>query len=245
MKKHITAALAIFLLTTLLWAGCGKPPVAEQLALGEQYLIDLAYEEALAVYLNVIAIEPKNPAGYAGAAKSYAGLGDTSAAKDILQQGLDETQSEDLRELLRQMQLDVLLSEEQLAFLQPLEAALLAYDMDTAFPILQSSQFQQLCRSLPKQHGNVYKNDASGEWMLVYTLQTEVDGENFGLTVVDSWENGTRLFAEAYLRNGKMDGGSMLTYDVVDGKVSDKFYNAIGVEMTENGFSTYRYEPDT
>jgi hypothetical protein len=218
-------------------------------------------------FLKVIEIEPMNPRGYTGAAEAYLALGYADKSKGVLEKGLavlpnndeiitaltfrnledtpqDDNQDVDSNSIPTQRP-DVALSEEQLAFLSTLEAAITTYDMETAFPILASLEFQELCRNLPKENGNVYKYDGSGEWMLVYHLQTEVVGENFGISLVDDWENGRRLFAESYLRDDKINGGTMMTYDIVDGVVSDRFYNAIGVEvMDDGGFRTYQYEPN-
>jgi RNA polymerase sigma factor (sigma-70 family) len=140
--------------------------------------------------------------------------------------------------------LDVYLTAEQLAFLEPLETALLAYDMDAAFPLLKSAEFQAICRSLPQADGNTYKFDESGEWMLACFPQDEVDGENFQIALVTDWENGNIYLAEAYLRGGEFDGGSMQTIDIINGEISHTFHDAIGVEVDGDGFRTYRYEPD-
>jgi tetratricopeptide (TPR) repeat protein len=63
---------------------------AEYLDLGEKYLLELNYEQALVQFLLVIEIEPKNARAYIGAADAYIGLGDTDSAILILQQGLEE-----------------------------------------------------------------------------------------------------------------------------------------------------------
>jgi len=67
------------------------PPltVTELLNLGEQFLLELNYEQALVQFLRVIEIEPMNPRGYTGAAESFVGLGRADEAVSILRQGLD------------------------------------------------------------------------------------------------------------------------------------------------------------
>jgi tetratricopeptide (TPR) repeat protein len=62
---------------------------AELLDLGEKYLHELNYEQALVQFLKVIGIEPMNPRGYTGAAEAYIGLGDMSQAEAILNKGLN------------------------------------------------------------------------------------------------------------------------------------------------------------
>lgn len=63
--------------------------VAQHLDLGERYLLDLNYEQALVHFLQVIDIEPKNPRGYTGAAESHLGLEQYDEAIAILEQGLE------------------------------------------------------------------------------------------------------------------------------------------------------------
>ncbi|MDR1705100.1 MAG: RNA polymerase sigma factor [Clostridiales bacterium] len=138
----------------------------------------------------------------------------------------DETPDEPEQEL------DVYLTTEQLAFLEPLETALLAYGMDSAFPILQSPEFQALCRSLPEPDGNTYKYNDSGEWMIACFPQDD-GGENFQIAFVTNWDDGNVYLAEAYRRDGAITGGTMMTYDVTAGNVSDAFYNAIDVNVAD------------
>jgi len=61
---------------------------AEILELGEKYMRELDYENALLQFLKAIEIEPMNPRGYISAAESYIKLGRTDAAITILNQGL-------------------------------------------------------------------------------------------------------------------------------------------------------------
>jgi tetratricopeptide (TPR) repeat protein len=82
------------LLALSLFASCVNPAqplsTAELLDLGEKYLLELNYEQALVQFLRVIEVEPRNPRGYTGAAEAYIGLGDTDAAIVILRQGLGQ-----------------------------------------------------------------------------------------------------------------------------------------------------------
>ncbi|MDR0220224.1 MAG: tetratricopeptide repeat protein, partial [Lachnospiraceae bacterium] len=67
-----------------------KPLTAEGfLDLGEKYLLDLDYEQALVQFDLVIIIEPRNPRGYTGAAEAYMGMGDIDSAIAVLRQGLE------------------------------------------------------------------------------------------------------------------------------------------------------------
>ena len=84
----LCAVLAILPLTS-----CEKSDlpltVAQLLDLGEKYLLDLDYEQALVQFLEVIEIEPMNPRGYTGAADAYIGLDRLDDAIAILKKGLE------------------------------------------------------------------------------------------------------------------------------------------------------------
>ena len=91
MKRIVPAVLCAILSLSLLSA-CAKPiesPIsaAKLLNLGEKYLLELNYENALVQFLIVIEIEPINPRGYTGAAEAYVGLGDIESAVAVLEQG--------------------------------------------------------------------------------------------------------------------------------------------------------------
>ena len=99
MKKLIAILLCCALLFGM--AACAKKPevaqtAAELLDLGEKFLFELDYEQALVQFLKVIEIEPMNPRGYTGAADAYLAMGDLDAAQEILQQGFDKTGDEGL-----------------------------------------------------------------------------------------------------------------------------------------------------
>jgi len=82
----ITAILCLILL-----ASHGKPNqsinVEELLDLGEKYLLEMEYEQAVIQFLKVIEIEPMNPRGYTGAAEAYIALGQLDNALSVLQEG--------------------------------------------------------------------------------------------------------------------------------------------------------------
>ncbi|MCL2068301.1 MAG: tetratricopeptide repeat protein [Oscillospiraceae bacterium] len=94
MRKYIIIALvialvagaAIFLSMRGEEDGANSP--AQLLSLGERFLLELDYEQALVQFLRVIEIEPMNERAYLGAAETYIGMGDIDAAIAILEQGL-------------------------------------------------------------------------------------------------------------------------------------------------------------
>ena len=66
MKKHLSLALIVALLLTLVACGTPAPIPNPPLVLGEKYLADLDYEQALLQFDQAIEIDPKNPRGYLG-----------------------------------------------------------------------------------------------------------------------------------------------------------------------------------
>ena len=89
MKRFISILLCCALLFGM--SACSKPETTtnavEMLSLGEKYLLDLNYEQALVQFLQVIEIEPMNPRGYIAAADAYIGLGDYENAAKIIAKG--------------------------------------------------------------------------------------------------------------------------------------------------------------
>ena len=62
----------------------------ELLALGEKYLLELNYEQAIVYFTKVIEIEPRNLRGYTGAAEAYIGLERFSDSVYIVHSGIKE-----------------------------------------------------------------------------------------------------------------------------------------------------------
>ena len=74
MKRIATLMTAILLIVTM-FSACGRPEgssltAADYLDLGEKYLLEMNYEQALVQFLKAIEIEPMNPRGYTGAAEA-------------------------------------------------------------------------------------------------------------------------------------------------------------------------------
>jgi len=102
MRRIIALLTAILFL--LAGGSCAvpttPPPAAELLNLGEKYLQELDYEQALVQFLAVIDIKPMNARAYLGAAEAYIALGDTDAAIAVLEQGLEATSDAGIAEML-------------------------------------------------------------------------------------------------------------------------------------------------
>ncbi|MDR1644011.1 MAG: DUF3160 domain-containing protein [Clostridiales bacterium] len=91
--KRVTAIVMSILLALTMLASCRAKKaltVPELLDLGEKYLLELNYAQAIIQFIAVIEIEPKNPRGYTGLAEAYIGTGRPDKAAEALKKGLLE-----------------------------------------------------------------------------------------------------------------------------------------------------------
>lgn len=72
----------------------------DQYDLGVRYLSDGNYEEAIIAFTTAIEIDPKQSDAYRKAAEAYEGLGDIDSAIAVLQQGIEITGDQALKDLL-------------------------------------------------------------------------------------------------------------------------------------------------
>ena len=78
--------------------------LAGYLDLGNKYLVENDYEQAIVEFEKAIAIDPKQPAAYEGMARAWFSLGDTQRAVGIIEEGIEQTGARELKELLAQME---------------------------------------------------------------------------------------------------------------------------------------------
>ncbi|MDR3277843.1 MAG: tetratricopeptide repeat protein [Oscillospiraceae bacterium] len=84
----VLGAAAYFVAPKLL-PSSDKPLTADELLdLGEKYLLDLDYEQAIVYFEQLVEVEPKNPRGYTGLAEAYEAQGETAKAERALKRGL-------------------------------------------------------------------------------------------------------------------------------------------------------------
>ena len=96
-----TLAIVIGIMLTL----NSQPATADDmLSLGERYLLEMQFEQALVQFLGVIEIEPMNVRAYLGAAEAFIGLGQQEAAINILRLGYERTRDEAIRQMLMELE---------------------------------------------------------------------------------------------------------------------------------------------
>ncbi|MDR1210334.1 MAG: tetratricopeptide repeat protein [Clostridiales bacterium] len=188
--KRVASKLTILALALTIFAACAAPAreltAAELLDLGEKYLLELDYEQAIVQFTRLIEIEPKNPRGYTGLAEAYVGIGDTDRAVEALRRG--RAQLPDSAEIaamldellpapeltpeptseLTPVSVDIVLTSEQFGVLEPIETAVLAADYAVAYELANSREFRSLCAEVSSGTDIIYKSDNSGIWKLRY-----------------------------------------------------------------------------
>ena len=97
-KRYFTWLLLAMVL--MMFYGCAKKQdsLEELLILGQKYLTEENYEEAVVAFEKAIAADEKSVEAYIGLADAYAGQGNAGKAVEILEQGYGLTQDEALIE---------------------------------------------------------------------------------------------------------------------------------------------------
>ncbi len=104
MKKFMSIILTILLAFALV--SCAKaqtPDWQTSLDLGQKYLLDGNYEQAIIEFNKVIEIDPKNVEAYIGLAEVYAAQGDYDSAISVLEQGYAETGNQSLQDKINEL----------------------------------------------------------------------------------------------------------------------------------------------
>ncbi len=78
--------------------------LAEQLDLGNRYLEEMDFEQAVVAFTKAIEIDPMSMDAYIGAADAYVGLGEPERAKEVLEQGMEKISDVRLEEKLKEIE---------------------------------------------------------------------------------------------------------------------------------------------
>ncbi len=98
MKRRIVLTIIAIVLVCF-GAACGSGQSLEELLeLGQRYLLEENYEEAVVAFEKAIALDEKCVDAYVGAADAYVGLDKTDEAIRVLEAGYENTQDEGLLE---------------------------------------------------------------------------------------------------------------------------------------------------
>ena len=119
-KKTVIAVAAVIVISAIVFVliaggNSSAKRIAELLDLGNKYLTEQDYEEAVAAFQEAIEIEPKCEEAYLGLADVYIAMDDYESAIDILQQGIEQTGSEELAAYLEEIKEDYARIQEEAA----------------------------------------------------------------------------------------------------------------------------------
>ena len=109
-KQFLIMCIAIlililtFILVAVLISGSKGNKLNEQLNLGEKFLSELDYEQAIAAYEQAIVIEPKSVEAYVGMAQVYVAQNDYAKALEVLDKGYSETGEASITEVINSIE---------------------------------------------------------------------------------------------------------------------------------------------
>lgn len=93
-RKNLLLFAAVTLLAILIFAACGSKAAtaADKIELGQKYLIELNYTEAIASFTEAIKLDPNNIQAYMGRAEAYLALGEYDKALEDYQFVCEKTE---------------------------------------------------------------------------------------------------------------------------------------------------------
>ncbi len=147
--KKVQRICIILAIAICFLMGCGKSEeqqIAEQLKLGETYLAEADYEQAIVAFNKVIELDEKNTAGYIGLIEAYLKNGDTDAAVQCGESGMEKLDDDVLRDKLfeayQQKQLEI----------DDISEKLLLYDKMLHLAPNQKAVYLEMAALYEKQH---------------------------------------------------------------------------------------------
>ncbi len=233
MKKWIVGCMAVFLM--LAAVACQKSvaaQVAEQLELGQQYLLEQEYEQAVVAFQKAIELEPNTKEAYYGLGQSYEGLAGKSGEDQKEEQTAYFAQAEEA--YLQVLQMDALDSDactrliavyentgelEKLAALgsyyhgETADAELLRRieEAGTCLGVVQ--QIAELCEA--ENMEEVFTLLQSGDYQTLKELSSRLqspvflvkNGVGIGLYRVNTERYGINQFGDCMVYYGRFEGG--------------------------------------
>ena len=198
-KSHIGLIIGLIIAACIVIAGVAGmlfflnrgPSIEERLEMGNRYLEDLDYDEAIEVFQEILDIDPKCVDAYMGLADAYIGVEDYESAMDILEKGYDKTEDDDLKERLEEVEVEKesydrkIRNEKVFAGVEDVFENIAGYceagNYDELFEYMQSDDYQRLLDVVDElemaycvetSHGNVgiyeVNNEVFGNYMIYY-----------------------------------------------------------------------------
>ena len=221
-KKIIWAAVVILTVlasAAILFVTAGKVKAenlkkafAEQISLGERYLLEQRYEEAVIAFELAIEIDPKNADTYLKLSEAYVGTGNYESAVSTLEKGFENTQDSRLEEARKKY--ERLLG--YLPFFTQMSEIMAQSDRDGVWDYMKGDEYQELAGSLDEV---IAYPAGDGMYLLVYPC-----GHSYYGTVKDGKRSGHGIWA-AY------DYAEELS-SYFDGEWEDDYPNGTGIDWS-------------
>lgn len=161
-KKLRKAGVILFLLVMCILVGCKKKmTVQDYLDLGEKYLTELNYEEAIVAFGKAIELEPRNTEAYLKLADVYDVQEDYEMAAQVLAQGYEATQSPELQKR-KEIYENIL---ENQALMNDLLARVKMQDRENIWELQQGDAYQNFVSKLDRV---LTRDCGDGKWFQIY-----------------------------------------------------------------------------
>lgn len=254
-KKAVIAGAVIIVICFAVFAlmsgrNSSANRIEELMDLGNKYLTEQDYEQAIVTYQEVIGIDPKCEEAYHGLADAYIGMEDYEMACSILSQGIERIDSEELKAYLAEIEeVYVRIQEESSEKKANEEIEQLAKDEE-----LQKEGTVETEENAPEDlsQGTMIKesNDSASEENFNGTDDSEEYDANGNLVKksywVDDWET---YFYDEFDANGNLKKRSYWNEWLQ--VFIEEIYNEKGLLITVNqyekdgsGAGSYEYEYD-
>lgn len=215
MRKNFFLQI-VFLL--MIWCtACGKSTeqqIAEQLELGNRYLEELNYEQAIVAFNKAIEIDAKKSEAYAKIAEAYIAMGDDEEARAILEQGYEATGDEWLQNYLEELKK---------------EAAYEA-EMEELRSFLTGTGEVYVDLSALKMENILQEEDITFGGVPFYELALEEAAK-----ILSSPESDVLFIDNSCLFSKQLEDGSYCTYATIQSGTTDYVRNVVFEDLHEWG----------
>ncbi len=170
---------------------------AEQMDLGNRYLLEQDYEAAVLAFGKAIEIDPRQAESYQKMAEAYVGLGDYENAILTLEKGYEATGEESLKEEKERLETEWQMKERWNVLLERLHKACQAEDEDQIYEIMGSDEYHRMKAEMKLP---LFYPDRNGTAMGIYNAGVYfgglVDGvrSGKGRWYVREWANERYIF---------------------------------------------------
>ena len=249
----VLVVIAVVIIGIIVYSNSAPVKLSKQLELGQKYLTEQDYEQAIVAYQVAIEIDPMASDAYLGLADAYIGQGEYEKATEVLQTGYDITADERLRDKLAEVTAEIERIEAEkeaarLAAEKVAEEERVQLTLAELYELLEVGDDRMVVNYIYNNIANVEKGVITGSYSLT--------GDTENGIVLDVVHEGTCVyFGEksngSYETTGKWYYGlyyyeetGEVSYSKYDGEWKNKKPNGAGTH-TNVMFGTYGLEDET